>query len=1079
MRVVVLVGVAVLLILVGCTRAQELLCSQRAREACRLLLCQECELIDGEPQCVGASSGNACISPCLEQDPLTPIFAPPSSVLASRPCVYYDAFVTPHEEVLTPTCVNVASEAQCESLAGIFEYTLGTPGFQCNPYTLFSSVVAPGSCCPQETISALDPANNVRLCISNDTSYAGPEIQVDIRVCLPPATIPPTCGIRQATVKPGQGLVFPDPPAPTATCTATCTESCTPINSTHCSADCTPQCTALCSTVPETSCVPSCMAQCSASCDPISTSQCTPLPCSATCTATATAQYEWSFCPDCQPNNNNCSAFNTPIAPQSVGAPLLGTCFSGVCQGTLDTTIVGSNTQGNQCEPGYCVPKFVEETFEIDNPASYPTETCNPLCPGFPACTSPCPGWPNADDALLSILEPLVDPVGLAEGERCRSLDACIPSAVCTNQQCLPTATKDPVCERLTCRECDSLSGTCFGPPSAAGTPCRLGCLQNSLGTCDGMGNCVGNDIGQSLCGTQLEPIIPEDPIHTPCYDIVCLPVVVSYRTETEPSRVFAISFNGVPVIPPFTTQQDINAAVDVLFQQIVVDPFTCRLDTTLVPCSDNDLCTQQDTCTEEFLCVPQTETRTSCAVTQCATCNPATGLCQGIVADSEVCFNPCSDPNNPLGFCNTNTGNCAPVDNSFNPCPILPIDAPCNVPRCNADFVGFGNPPQPQFPIPLNTIPEDEPGLVAQILQAFSLQCSIVPRIDNITCTSINRDSNKCILEEQCRSGQCTATQLVDCSDAFVDNVCVDNSLTECELETGSCMPGALPPGSSCNTGDSCFFAEACIFDGVNEPTCIGQPSIDCAQRALDNPCIASSFCDGSGTDPACIDQLERDGFPCSVPSPGLCAPIGNCVQGVCMSLGTECPVSTNPCQINTCDPFTGICAPMDRLDNTPCNDGLSCTTGDICLSGQCDGTQRVCTPSECQISLGCSEPSGLCAFNNRPDGTPCSVGVCISGTCSLQCDPPCQGGGVCIGVDPTVCRCPRGREGQFCEEIVDTSTSILMETGTNILNTATSLIIFLIVTNIIIGVTVAFFCYYTVQTPEISAILYAKKTN
>ncbi|MFT3766502.1 MAG: kelch repeat-containing protein [Minicystis sp.] len=121
----------------------------------------------------------------------------------------------------------------------------------------------------------------------------------------------------------------------------------------------------------------------------------------------------------------------------------------------------------------------------------------------------------------------------------------------------------------------------------------------------------------------------------------------------------------------------------------------------------------------------------------------------------------------------------------------------------------------------------------------------------------------------------------------------------------------------------------------------------------------------------------------------PTGCAPSG--CDGGYLADGVCCKSAcTGPCM--ACAAAHGATADgtCTALDNVPCDDGNACTEGDSCHAGACygnGGPGLLCPPppSECQGSgmAGMCDPMIGCAVFDFPDGTPCSIGTCLSGTC------------------------------------------------------------------------------------------------
>ena len=122
-------------------------------------------------------------------------------------------------------------------------------------------------------------------------------------------------------------------------------------------------------------------------------------------------------------------------------------------------------------------------------------------------------------------------------------------------------------------------------------------------------------------------------------------------------------------------------------------------------------------------------------------------------------------------------------------------------------------------------------------------------------------------------------------------------------------------------------------------------------------------------------------------------------------------CDLLDNDCDGQTDEPTSGMCE--DNLQCTydnciagqcqhppktgPCDDGTSCTQGDLCSDGLCKGValncddKNPCTKDSCAGNSGCEfqpDDSATCTDNNAcTTGDACSGGFCIPGD-SLACD-------------------------------------------------------------------------------------------
>ncbi len=231
-----------------------------------------------------------------------------------------------------------------------------------------------------------------------------------------------------------------------------------------------------------------------------------------------------------------------------------------------------------------------------------------------------------------------------------------------------------------------------------------------------------------------------------------------------------------------------------------------------------------------------------------------------------------------------------------------------------------------------------------------------------------------------------------------------VDPELVAC----GTCGNGSVEAGETCDDGNS-VGCDGCSFACEIE---------DCDDG---NRCTID----------ACDNRLGCRGDP---------APAGTscCENGA----PRDCSSLDGACVVGVCNPATDTCESHTAADGTACNDGLGCTTGDICRRGICElgsgdcscvgdpntpddpcfGVVAVCGtgPSSCRVDLdldtsSCTDP-GLpgvaCCGNEVLDpGEDCDAGTANSddpdAACRTDCRPGRCGDGI---VDP-------GR-GELCDD-------------------------------------------------------------
>lgn len=178
---------------------------------------------------------------------------------------------------------------------------------------------------------------------------------------------------------------------------------------------------------------------------------------------------------------------------------------------------------------------------------------------------------------------------------------------------------------------------------------------------------------------------------------------------------------------------------------------------------------------------------------------------------------------------------------------------------------------------------------------------------------------------------------------------------------------------------------------DGDNQLNCADS---DCANRA----CAALSTCVGlvcvQPMETVCNDGVDNDGDTFSDCADGDCNGRA-CSDGLSCSTGETCQggncqggvgVSCASPPMNGCFPAMGACTePAATCRYTPtvnatCNDGVRCTLSDTCgVDGGCRGSPVVCSQSAnaCKAATGsCVEADGGCLFPNLANGTSCDDG-------------------------------------------------------------------------------------------------------
>ncbi len=285
--------------------------------------------------------------------------------------------------------------------------------------------------------------------------------------------------------------------------------------------------------------------------------------------------------------------------------------------------------------------------------------------------------------------------------------------------------------------------------------------------------------------------------------------------------------------------------------------------------------------------------------------------------------------------------------------------------------------------------------------------------------------------------SGSCDAQAPVSCD----GSVCADSvscvgactndggCLPETHCDQGVCVPD-LPPGEPCQRSSQCD-SNFCV-DGVCCGDLCNGPCVSCALPGKvgmcsphesgtdpENDCPDAQFCGGNGK---CVGENRPDGSACD--SAAQCAS-GFCADGVCCN--AACDRSCESCDLpdasGTCTPYEagtdpemecpkaqlcaapGVCAPENRPDGSPCDDDAYCASG-LCEDGVCAPVNRpngsecaedaYCASGHCADGVCCDLAcDGTCEACNMPD----QLGACVPFAAGSDPANECSGEAVCSG--------------------------------------------------------------------------------
>ncbi len=234
--------------------------------------------------------------------------------------------------------------------------------------------------------------------------------------------------------------------------------------------------------------------------------------------------------------------------------------------------------------------------------------------------------------------------------------------------------------------------------------------------------------------------------------------------------------------------------------------------------------------------------------------------------------------------------------------------------------------------------------------------------------------DGNTCTEDDVCKASKCSPGTAKVCNDG---NPCSDD---KCDPQLGC---GQVPNKAQCDDGNSCTVGDSC-----NGGKCVPLGTKGCDD---------SNGCTSDACDPGLGCLFIANNLPCN--DGNLCTDQDACKATKCAPGTPKVCDDGNPCTDDTCDPLFGC---LQNPNKIKCNDGNTCTTGDICTGGTCVNTGLVacddknpCTNDFCEAIAGCGAGANTLACS---DGNPCTENdLCKNGLCSAGKAVTCNDGNSC----------------------------------------------------------------------------------
>jgi hypothetical protein len=456
-------------------------------------------------------------------------------------------------------------------------------------------------------------------------------------------------------------------------------------------------------------------------------------------------------------------------------------------------------------------------------------------------------------------------------------------------------------------------------------------------------------------------------------------------------------------------------------------DAGKCVHENNKLPCDDGNACTLNDACGAGGKCAggKSLDVAKDCQDdgNPCTdnACDPKTGCTHKTRSDGEDCDdgNKCT-ANNVCKGGNCDAGIAVTCEKSTNPCSTYVCEpnegcvakaasqgAACdNGDACDVDDVCIDKQCKGK---PLPGIDDGNP--------CTDKVCKTVngkPVIDKAPSKLGAKCDDKvgCTKQDQCDGkGKCAGLNLV-CNDG---NPCTDDACDEKKClkptDCGYCASTPKKDGDPCDDGSKCTTKDACAVDTVKAMAeCKGLDYTKTGQCDDKNVCTNDSCQPAAG----CINVPVPDKF-CDDGDP--CTNIDKCLGAKCQGVKKDCN-DGNDCTTDACDPKTSQCTHTVDPGIKPCSDNDKCTEKDVCQAGKCVGSKVVCDDGNPCTTDQCSTVFG-CVKGSVPGGTPCNDG--LSCTTGDQCS-----GGKCVpGKDECVsCKsdleCKAQDDNNFCNGIV-----------------------------------------------------------
>lgn len=236
-------------------------------------------------------------------------------------------------------------------------------------------------------------------------------------------------------------------------------------------------------------------------------------------------------------------------------------------------------------------------------------------------------------------------------------------------------------------------------------------------------------------------------------------------------------------------------------------------------------------------------------------------------------------------------------------------------------------------------------------VCDTASKQCQVVAAPDDDVCD----DGLFCTVNDSCQAGECEGGAQNECGMRLAECTVIT-----CDEGTQTCSTMAANDGTACESADlcvsnahcqnglcvgapkDCFFAPGgeCNTLACNPATGKCDPTPDPSKNgasctSLGDPCMVGKLC----SDGDCLGGTPKN---CSALTQGcnngLCSPTTGQCYAEPIAEGETCLEATDACNVGICDAL-GQCQATPANEGAGCEDGNSCTLGETCSAGACQG--------------------------------------------------------------------------------------------------------------------------------------------